>query len=76
MKDKKVRRLMFVGNPFVEEVEAYRIWTISNNPKLADLDGQKVSSPHVPTHVPFLAFERAPVLTCSRIAPACSVIRR
>ena len=43
-KDKKVKHLAFVGNPFVEQVEAYRIWIISNNARLADLDGDKVTA--------------------------------
>ena len=37
LKEKKIRHLAFVANPFVEEVEAYRIWIISNSPKLIDL---------------------------------------
>lgn len=44
LKEKKLRHLFFAGNPFVDEVEAYRIWTISNNPKLIDLDGHKVTA--------------------------------
>ena len=36
--------MYFVGNPFVEQVEAYRIWTISNCAKLIDLDGEKVTA--------------------------------
>lgn len=48
LKEKKLRHLFFAGNPFVDEVEAYRIWTISNNPKLIDLDGHKVLAPYAP----------------------------
>ena len=43
LKDKKLRHILFTGNPFVEEVEAYRIWIISNCAKLVDLDGDKVT---------------------------------
>ena len=43
-KDKKLKHVSFVGNPFVEEVEAYRIWIISNNARLVDLDGDKVTA--------------------------------
>ena len=43
-KEKKLRHVAFTGNPFVEQVEAYRIWIISNNAKLVDLDGEKVTA--------------------------------
>lgn len=43
LKDKRLRHLSFVGNSFVEEVEAYRIWIISNTVRLVDLDGEKVT---------------------------------
>ena len=36
--------MYFAGNPFVEQVEAYRIWTISNCAKLVDFDGEKVTA--------------------------------
>ena len=44
LKEKKLHHVHFVGNPFVEEVEAYRIWIISNCPKLHTLDGDKVTA--------------------------------
>ena len=34
LKEKSLRHLAFVGNPFVEEVEGYRIWILSNCPKI------------------------------------------
>ena len=43
-KEKKIKHLAFVGNPFVEQVEAYRIWIISNNPKMTTLDGDRVTA--------------------------------
>ena len=43
LKDKKLRHISFAGNAFVEEVEAYRIWVISNCSRLVDLDGEKVT---------------------------------
>ena len=46
MKDKRLRHVAFLGNPFVEEVEGYRIWIISNNAKIVDVDGEK-STRHV-----------------------------
>ena len=42
LKEKKIKHISFEGNPFKDEVEAYRIWIISNSPKLIDLDGEKV----------------------------------
>jgi hypothetical protein len=43
LKEKSLRHLAFVGNPFVEEVEGYRIWILSNCPKIIDVDGEKMS---------------------------------
>ena len=43
LKEKNLRHLAFVGNPFVEEVEGYRIWILSNCPKIIDVDGEKMS---------------------------------
>ena len=41
MKEKRLRHVAFLGNPFVEEVEGYRIWIISNNARILDVDGEK-----------------------------------
>ena len=43
MKEKRLRHVSFMGNPFVEEVEGYRIWIISNNMRVVDVDGEKVT---------------------------------
>ena len=52
LKEKKIRHLYLVDNPFVDETEGYRIWIISNCPKLIDLDGEKASAPRAisPSH--------------------------
>ena len=44
LKEKKIKHILFNGNAFVEQVEAYRIWIISNCAKLVDLAGEKVSA--------------------------------
>ena len=43
LKEKKLKHISLENNPFVDEVEAYRIWVISNCFKLVSLDGDKVS---------------------------------
>ena len=43
LKEKKLKHISLENNPFVDEVEAYRIWLISNCIKLVSLDGDKVS---------------------------------
>ena len=48
LKEKRIKHLSFDENPFKEEVEAYRIWIISNTNKLVDLDGEKVAAPARP----------------------------
>ena len=78
LKEKRIKHLSFDENPFKEEVEAYRIWIISNTNKLVDLDGEKVAAPARPVprrpRSPRPAAARAPARS---VHPAgCARVRR